>query len=206
VNFCNGPEVDYEANELSDSNRKLPISKRTSPTPLSHAAYNALPSLFWTVLGLMPISIFCYSLMERRWLYIFIAISLIAYAIPTSQFHHWQLSSKLDIYRKIGVRAAGKLAQNGSLVNKLIQRRYPGYRVLNNRSSITQIVRTTYHQERFHLAMFLFFLMAAIYAAVQSHVVWSLLLTFTNVIYNVYPIWLQQYTRLRLRSSRNARS
>ena len=46
--------------------------------------------------------------------------------------------------------------------------------------------------------MLVFFLLTTGYALARGHVGWAGLLTLLNVGYNLYPIWLQQYLRIRL--------
>jgi hypothetical protein len=52
--------------------------------------------------------------------------------------------------------------------------------------------------EKFHFMMFLFFMFATVYAAIKHYWWWVLIIFITNVIYNVYPNFLQQYLRVRL--------
>ena len=46
--------------------------------------------------------------------------------------------------------------------------------------------------------MLLFFLLASLYGITHGQPGWSLLITIINVVFNLYPIWLQQYIRVRL--------
>ncbi|HEX8425785.1 hypothetical protein [Hymenobacter sp.] len=178
-----------------------PIRKQAAvPSPALLAFYNAVPNVFWSVLSFTPLCVFCYQHIARPWIYGFLAVSLLAYAVPASSFRYWQLSATLTAYRKLGVPLANHLAQHGDLVNKLVRRQYPQYRHVRTHTSVAALVRTTYHQERFHVAMFLFFLLSAIYAAIYRYWGWMLLLTLLNTVYNLYPIWLQQYIRVRLTS------
>ncbi|HEY1115362.1 MAG TPA: hypothetical protein VGE66_17440 [Chitinophagaceae bacterium] len=41
------------------------------------ALYNTLPNVFWSVLCLVPITVFCYTLMPPVWFYVFLALSLV---------------------------------------------------------------------------------------------------------------------------------
>jgi len=168
------------------------------PSPTLLAVANAVPNVLWSALALAPIGLYCYQLMPRPWLYGFLGVSLLAYAVPAAWFGYWQLSRRPARYRQLGVVLAGRLTQNGDFVNRLIRRRYPAYRHLPSRAALAGLVRTTYHQERFHLVLFLFFLLTSAYAAVRGQAGWCGLLLLTNVGYNVYPMWLQQYLRVRL--------
>ncbi|MGI4870123.1 MAG: hypothetical protein ACRYFX_02975 [Janthinobacterium lividum] len=113
-----------------------------------------------------------------------------------------QLSSGVAAYQRLRVPALNRFTQSGTLVNALVRRRYPQYRVLPGRAAVAKLVRTTYQQERFHWAGLVFFLLLSIYAAAHGHPGWALGLALANVGYNLYPIWLQQYLRVRLGSGR----
>jgi hypothetical protein len=169
-----------------------------APPPALLALLNAVPNVFWSVLAFVPVGIFCYQHVARLWLYVFVATSLLVYVFPVSLFHHLQLSSKPAFYRRLGVPLVNRVTQNGQIVNGLLRRRYPGYRALPSRAAMVGVLRTTYVQEQFHWAAFLFFLVSALYAALHAHPGWSLLIILINVLYNLYPIWLQQYIRVRL--------
>jgi len=168
------------------------------PPPALLALANAVPNVLWSVLSLVPIGVYCYQHMARPWLYGGLAASGLAFGVPAAWFGYWQLSRRAAPYRRLGVALANRLTQNGDFVNRLIRLRYPAYRHVRSRAGLAALRRHTYHQERFHLGLFLFFLFASLYAAVQGQAGWAVLLTFTNVGYNLYPMWLQQYLRVRL--------
>ncbi|WP_460622246.1 glycosyl-4,4'-diaponeurosporenoate acyltransferase CrtO family protein [Hymenobacter tenuis] len=163
---------------------------------------NAVPSVVWSGLSLGPLAVFCYLCMARPWLVGLVASSLLAYAVPQTWFRYWQLSKSVAAYRRLGVPLVNHLAQHGTLVHLLIRTRYPQYRRVQSRRSVVALVANSYHMERFHVAALLFFLFATLYAVSQSRWVWAGLLLLLNMGYNVYPIWLQQYLRLRLPSSK----
>lgn len=175
-----------------------PEHRRAMPTPAVLACYNAVPNVLWSVLSLLPLTVFCYQYVARPWLYGFGALSLLAYACPTAWLRHLQLSATPTAYRKLRVPALNHLTQRGTLVKRLLRQRYPQYRPVLPRADRAKLVRTTYQQERFHWATLVFFLLATGYALALGHLGWAGLLTLLNVGYNLYPIWLQQYLRIRL--------
>lgn len=175
-----------------------PAPKPAAPSPALLAWYNAVPNVFWSVLGLAPISVYCYQHLERPWLYGLLAFSLPALGLPAAWFHYWQLSRAPAAYRRLGVPVVNRFTQHGDLIQGLIRRRHPQYRRVRSRPTLVAVLRATYHQERFHLVLFLFFLLTSLYAAALGHGRWALLIGLTNVGYNLYPMWLQQYLRVRL--------
>ncbi|WP_152981551.1 hypothetical protein [Hymenobacter sp. AT01-02] len=177
----------------------LPTPKESAvPSSGVLAFYNAVPSVVWSGLSLGPLVVFCYQHMARPWLMGLLGLSLLAYAVPRSWFRYWQLSRVPAMYRRLGVPVVNWLAQDGALVHALVRRRYPHYRRLKTRRSVAAVVANSYHMERFHIAALLFFWFVSGYAAVQNQRAWAGVLTVLNIGYNLYPIWLQQYLRLRL--------
>ncbi|WP_022825043.1 hypothetical protein [Hymenobacter norwichensis] len=173
-------------------------TRNDAPSAGLLAFYNAVPSVVWSGLALGPLAVFCYQHMARPWLLGLLGLSLLAYGVPRAWFRYWQLSEKPAVYRRLGVPGANRLAQDGALVNTLVRRRYPHYRRVQSRRSVAAAVGNSYHMERFHVAALLFFLFASGYAAVQGQWGWAAALLVLNIGYNLYPIWLQQYLRLRL--------
>ena len=62
--------------------------------------YNMMANLFWSVLNLAPISVFCYRLVVQKWFYVSLAISLLTAFLPQSFFDTIQLSKRVSFYRK----------------------------------------------------------------------------------------------------------
>jgi hypothetical protein len=172
--------------------------RRATPSPAVLAWYNAVPNVLWSVLSLTPLVVFCYQYVARPWLYGLIALSLLTYAWPAAWLRRLQLSAAPTVYRQLRVPALNHLTQHGTLVNRLLRHRYPQYRHLPPRADAAKLVRATYHLERFHWVLLVFFLLTTGYALALGHVGWAGLLTLLNVGYNLYPIWLQQYLRIRL--------
>lgn len=173
-----------------------------SPRVLS-SLYNAAPNVFWSLLAFAPVSIFCYRFMERAWLSAFVVASLIAFMVPASKLRYLELSSTVTTYRKLGVHWVNHFVQHGILINHLLRRRYPEYRRMRSRARTAYLVQSTYLQERFHWTVLLFFLLSSLYGIAHGYPGWALQITIINVVYNLYPIWLQQYIRVRLNRSRS---
>jgi hypothetical protein len=166
------------------------------------ATYNMILSLTWTALFLTPISIYCYTFLTLKTTYILLAVSLIPGFFPNSFFNRIQLSRKASFYRKIGVLYINAFVQNGSIVNRTVKRIYPNFKVVSkNKASIRKQYYQTYLFEKFHFSLFLFFILVTIHVGAENKFDWVLCLTVCNIFYNVYPNLLQQYIRLKLRSS-----
>ena len=165
-----------------------------------------IPNLFWTGLFLIPIAIFCYTFMTPKTTYILLVLSLVPIFFPNSFFDRIQLSRSSHFYKKIGVRYINIFAQNGSILNKFLKKKYPNFKVVaRTRSSIKKLYYQTYFFEKFHFSLFLFFTAVTIFAGIQGHFYWTLILTISNLLYNIYPNLLQQYVRVKLRSAMGSR-
>jgi hypothetical protein len=163
--------------------------------------YNAVANVFWSLLAFVPVSIFCYRFVERAWLWAFVAASVIALMVPASTLKYLELGSAVTPYRKLGVHRVNHLVQHGTLIRNLLRRRYPEYRPKRSRTTTAYLLQNTYVRERFHWAVLLFFLLTSLYAIARGYPGWALLITILNVVYNLYPIWLQQYIRMRVNRS-----
>jgi hypothetical protein len=140
--------------------------------------------------------------MERAWLWAFVVASVLAMMVPAAILRYLELSSTIKTYRKLGVHWVNHFVQHGTLINHLLRRTYPEHRRMLSRTRTTYLLQSTYVQERFHWAALLFFLLTSLYGITHGYPGWALPITITNVVYNLYPIWLQQYIRVRMNRSR----
>lgn len=168
------------------------------PSATTVAFYNAVPSVLWSVLAFGPVVQYCYRYVARPGLWWLMGASLLAYAWPAAWLRRLQLSRRAAAYQRLRVPQLGHFTQQGALVNGLLRRRYPGYRALVGRRGVARLLSTTYQQERFHWAGLVFFLVLALHAAWAGRWGWAGGLSVANVGYNLYPIWMQQYLRVRL--------
>lgn len=160
--------------------------------------YNMIPNLIWSILHLTPLTVFCFRGMAPLWVYLSLALSFLLGLLPTPFLRYLQLGKTTRIYKKIGIGIIRKYSQDGDLINSLLRKRFPGYRVIDSKGQLGRYISRTYLFERFHFMVLLFMLITAVYASARGHGWWALLITFNNILYNLYPIFLQQYNRLRL--------
>ncbi len=161
--------------------------------------YNGITSVFWSLINLTPIAIYGFQFTNPQMIYWVLGLTLFVYALPNYFFNYIQLSKNPNFYRNLGIKTIRKYAQEGDLVNRFIRIKYPNYKVIKSGKSVKNYIAQTYHFERFHFQLFIIFLVITIYAVIQDYYKWALLITVNNIIFNVYPNLLQQYTRLKLR-------
>jgi Glycosyl-4,4'-diaponeurosporenoate acyltransferase len=163
------------------------------------AWYNMIPNLIWSILNLTPIVIFCVTLIELKLVYIFLAISVVPLFLKKSFINRLQIGKTTKMYKKLGVHLINKVSQNGDIINNLLKRKFPEHRIVTyDNRSISGLLNQTYLFEKFHLLFFLFFSLLTGYSLYYGYWFWALLILVTNAAYNIYPIFLQQYIRLKL--------
>jgi hypothetical protein len=142
---------------------------------------NQAVNFFWTILCFIPVIAYWFAANSLLWCFIFIGISVVSQFLPVSQM---QLSRNPRFYENFGVKFVRKFVQN--------------YRIIKSKANAVQYMKTIMMYERYHFICFVFLSLTAIYALITSHYTLSVLILIANIIYNIYPILLQQYNRARV--------
>ncbi|HEY0273724.1 MAG TPA: hypothetical protein VGC22_11105 [Chitinophaga sp.] len=172
----------------------------TSPRVQRLAAlYNTVPNLFWSALNLAPAVYYYYHYVPLSWLWAIVPLCLAPYALKPAVMDRLAPIRDREWYHRLGVDVVQEYVQHGGMVNRIIRRRYPAYRIVYDKTTVSRQLAATYMFERFHLGMLLAFGVLLCHAAAMGRWQWALLLLLCNFVYNVYPILLQQYVRLRLK-------
>ena len=175
-------------------NQQQLIAKRKIET------FNMLPNLIWSIVFLFPLVVFCYSKMPAKWFFVLLSISLPAAFLPNFFFNRLQVSKGDLFYKKAGVNFIGKFTQNGKILNRFIKKRFPEYKRFAGKGDVyKKLINQTYMFEKFHFILFVFFFATMLFAINNGFYIWASFLLIANVFYNVYPILLQQFIRIRLR-------
>ncbi|WP_460473700.1 glycosyl-4,4'-diaponeurosporenoate acyltransferase CrtO family protein [Emticicia fontis] len=160
--------------------------------------YNQLINFFWSIMAFAPVVYFCYQYLPLKLLYLFTGISCIVIFLPNAMLDKIQLSQSCNAYQKIGIRFIKKYTQDGDWVNRFIKTRHTQYKYVENRQAIKKLISKSYMQEKFHYLVFVFFLCLMVYAILLGLFGWAIFIGIANIIYNIYPIFLQQYNRIRI--------
>lgn len=100
------------------------------------------------------------------------------------------------MYRLIGVPLLLKVTQESAWLHRLAGAAPRS--VCREREELASMVRNTWARERFHLGLLIFCALCTVTAAKDKRPLWAAAPVLLNVFYNLYPMWLQQYLRLRL--------
>ncbi|MGV8879987.1 MAG: hypothetical protein ACOH2A_13260 [Sphingobacteriaceae bacterium] len=168
-------------------------------------SYNLAVNLFWTIAAVFPIAMFIgYYPPDITGSIIILVTSIMAYFLPNALLDKIKCGKTTKSYKNFGVLFLQKFTQNGHYVNKLIKKKFPDYRTLSHsKSSINKLVKQTYSFEKYHMMMFVIFGSIGIYALSRGLLWWALVIFMINLLYNIYPILLQHYIRLKLAAARS---
>lgn len=134
---------------------------------------------------------------EFKWMIVFVAISYLVSRLPKSFYDRFQISTDLNIYKKLGVDKFKKLSTNGDLINRRIRKKYPTHRNVTNYETIKEKLNETYTIEKSHTVLFIFCLLTNMYAFWTNSIGTAIILLIGNILFNYYPNLLQQYNRIR---------
>jgi hypothetical protein len=148
--------------------------------------YNMVPNVLWSVLGLVPVSVFCYTWLPTNLFLLFLGVSLLPLFLSPAVMDRLQIARTPATYKQLGIALVQRLSQNGAIINRLIRKRHPAYRALRpDQRSIRGLLNQTYAFEKFHLMLFVFFALATVYALWKGLAGWAVILSLTNLLYNV---------------------
>lgn len=134
---------------------------------------------------------------EFKWLIVFVVISYLVSRLPKTFYDRFQISTDLNVYKKLGVDKFKKLSTNGDLINRRIRKKYPTHRNVTNYETIKEKLNETYTIEKSHTVLFIFCLLTNIYAFWTNSIGTAIILLIGNILFNYYPNLLQQYNRIR---------
>jgi hypothetical protein len=169
-----------------------------SPVIKLAGIYNIVPNVVWSAINLTPVIAFCVGEIKTLYILLLFGISLFMGMLPISFFNYIQVSYSTTFYKNIGIKFVRKYTQDGDLVNRLIRKKFGYYKVIRDNRSAESYISRTYSYERFHFIFFTFFILVSLVALTRKDFYQFMLIMITNILYNIYPILLQQYNRIRI--------
>lgn len=118
--------------------------------------------------------------------------------LPPAYYQPRRFEQRGTFYHVFGVPTFRRLATNGDVINRVIRRHAPTYRVVRSAADLVAYRAGTCAGEKWHLVLLLIGTFTAVYAARIGWFTTALFLATTNIVFNLYPILLQRYTRGRI--------
>jgi hypothetical protein len=163
---------------------------------------NQIINIFWTTLSFVIVGTYWGRyLAEQRSpsiMAVFVLLSILTSFIPSSWIDKFTLSKSKKTYERIGVNWLLFFVQNGILVNSIQKKQGKRPGLIHNRKQAENYLKTIRMQERFHYCCFVLFTLSTVSAFMTGKKGIALLILLCNVSYNVYPMLLQQYNRIRI--------
>jgi hypothetical protein len=159
---------------------------------------NQFINFFWTALGFAALFAYWFSVGLSAWLYLFVGLSIIPAFLSRSFFYRAQLSNNTKFYERLGVRFIRKFVQHGDFANRLARKSHPAHPGIRRIVNAEGYLSTIMMYERYHFICLIFFLLTSIMAMAEGRYLIALLILISNVVYNCYPILLQQFNRIRV--------
>lgn len=160
------------------------------------SVYNQVLNLFWTALGCLPFLIYWIGRGADQSFYIFLALSFVPVLLPRKVLNLLRISRRRRFYEKLGIRTVRRFVQDGDIIRKAAPVSHT--RALRNVEDARKYLRKSEVFERYHLMGFVFFTLSIIEAIGEVGVLMLSCMVLSNLIYNVLPVLLQQYTRGRI--------
>jgi hypothetical protein len=155
---------------------------------------NQTVNLFWTVLFFAPVLWFWIGHFHHRPFFIILAISFIPLFLSKKILLKLQLSRSRRFYERAGIRAFQNITQDGAYLKKISGNR-PADRTTRHKLAALEGRIDMY--ERYHYLCFILFLLTGLYALYVHNYVSAILVLAANAAYNIIPIMIQQYNKVR---------
>ena len=159
---------------------------------------NQLINFFWTSLCFLPLLWYWAIESPDMWFYGSIIISIVCSLLPEAFYKFLQFDNSTLTYENYGVKIIRKFVQHGDLINRSFRLKSPGYKVIKDVRQLRNFLKTIEMYERYHFMCFLFFFFTTVHSLSAHRFLFALLITVCNAVYNICPIFLQQYNRLRI--------
>ncbi len=162
----------------------------------NHQVINQTINFFWTILCMAPVYWFWAIEDLNLYFYLFAGIALVMGILPERILSAFTFSSRKEFYENLGVKFIRKYVQNGTLAKSMSDPHT--HKIINNKSEARKYLKSIQLYERYHWICLIFFLLTAVYSFLQGNLIAVLLILGVNILYNLCPLMLQQYNKLRL--------
>lgn len=153
-----------------------------------------LLNIMWSTICFTPIVMYWTDLVAQKWLYVFVFSGIVTIFMPKGVLYKLRFSGRRNFYENRGVKTFRKLVQEG---NHRWATKTKIKNVTNKMEAIRFLGKTDMY-ERFHWGCLIFFLFSSLHCFVHGKLIYGILITAANAVYNIPTILLQQYNRLRI--------
>lgn len=159
---------------------------------------NQVFNIGYTAIFFTPIILFWKDYYTTLFFKISLGTTICSFFLPHRCYTFFQISDSKNFYKKIGIPFIQQFTQQGKFAKRLTT--YLGNNVFqspkgNRINKLKNQIRTF---ETFHWACFIFFSLTAAYAYQKGSSILTIFILTSNILYNVIPILIQQYNRIRL--------
>lgn len=154
-------------------------------------------SLFWTIIAFSPICVFWWTEGLNSMFWILLGISIFPVFIKYSIYESFQLSQNKKVYQQIGIPFFQQFTQRGKLSKKtttLFKKKSKTF----SKEDLARFKQEIIGYEIYHYCCLLFFIETSIYALSKSQYLFCVSIVITNIFYNVIPILIQQFNKVRI--------
>lgn len=160
---------------------------------------NQTINVVYTVIFFIPVILLWKDFYTTIFFKITLGITICSFFLPNRFYTYFQISESKKFYKKIGIPIFQQITQQGKLAKKLTSF-FGGNVVLFLRENrLKQLESQIRSFETFHWACFILFNLTAVYAFQNGNSILAIIILISNLLYNVIPILIQQYNRIRLK-------
>ncbi len=171
---------------------------RNTKKPYKRDMLNQIINFFWTALCFSPVFWFWFQEgIDNIYFYVFLGVALFFGALPEKILNKFTLSADKKVYEKYGIKFIRKFVQNGDIVNS--HSKTPGATAIKDKAQERKYLKTIAMYERYHWICLIFFLVTSIYGFFNGHLLFGFSISIANLLYNLIPIFLQQYNKIRIK-------
>lgn len=170
---------------------------RNTKKPYKRDILNQIINFFWTALCFTPVFWFWFQEgIDNIYFYVFLSVALLFGVLPGKILSKLALSADKKVYEKYGIKFIRKFVQNGDMVNS--HAKTSGATSIKNKVQARKYLKTIAMYERYHWICLIFFLLTSIYSVLNRHFLFGFSILAANLLYNLIPIFLQQYNKIRI--------
>lgn len=171
---------------------------RNTKKPYKRDILNQIINFFWTTVCFTPLFWFWFQEgIDNIYFYVSLGVALLFGALPEKILSKFTLSADKKVYEKYGIKFIRKFVQNGDIVNS--QTNGLGAPSIKGKAKAKEYLKTLAMYERYHWICLIFFLLTTIYGFFNERFLFGFSILIANFLYNLIPIFLQQYNKIRIK-------